>query len=300
MSTLEDLLYARLAGDSTLTALLATITTASGPAPAIFVEQSPNDTAREWINAQLPRIVLTVSRSVDPARGSEAMLIVDVYASTLDIPAISDRVRVLLEAVYWHPTGEPPLATRLSSIASAPQLAELSGAEDAIEHMYNVLVFPNAPSIDPNVASAIYTWATAKFSTGVQANPSTWDSDASAPALYASLRSKTLVRRWMNARPPKFEWQGELRVHVMHASAQTRQEWTQRVVDQLALNPDIPLSNSGILRVEKPTMDMWLDPLRFGQVSAQVSFLTAAPASGVDRIQRVIITGDTPLEVPHA
>ena len=302
MSTLEELVYDRLAASEAVTALLAQVDTDK---PAIFVEQAPDSSSKRWVEPaeQTPRVVLTVQRIEDPARGSDATLLVDLFGLSDALPALSAAVQAALSGVYFHPTSEPPLAIRVPSAMPDPALAAYASIDDALALSFDVLAFPPAAVFAPDPVTTLQEWAADTLvddddKPQVQVDPSAWDADEALPALYCSLRSQRLLKRW----PTKFQWQAEVRLHLLHRDVTTREAMARRLAQALAQTPDLRMGQ-GWLTIDRPLVaDFAADPFRTGQVSFTAEFWTAKPPSAAQKIERVELSGqDLPtVEVPAA
>lgn len=300
MATLESLVYDRLSGDATLTALLARW----GGAPAVFIEQAPGSESKRWDspNVQSPRVVLSVSRVQDPTRGSDATLLIGLFGPSDALPALAARVQTLSNGVPFHPDDEPPLWTRLRTNDPDPNLALLAGAEDAQAISLDVIALPDSPAFDPDPIAALYGLSAtvlidAESAPTAQTDPATWDADSPLPAVYWALRNETLLRRW----PVSYQWNAEVRCFVLGPDATARQQVARQLAQALALTPRIALSPAGWLKIDRSiSLDFSADPLRQGQLSATAEFWTQKPPSGADRIATVEVRGaDVPLlEVP--
>lgn len=303
MASLESLVYDRLAADSALVALLATV---DGGDPAIFVEQAPDDTSRRWDTAaQTPRVVFEVQRLADPTRGNDATLLVGLHAPAAVLPAIAARVQARLDGTYWHPSSEAPLATRHRRTNSDPLLAELGGAEDAWSMEFDVLAFPLSPALVPDPVAVLNAWAAWRFVSAdlvpaplLQVDPSTWSSDDPRPALYFTVRGERLAEPTHGRWPTKLRWFAEVRGHVLTSDPTERALWGRRLVQALAERQAIGDGQSHVW-IDRPlSYDATADPLRTGQVSAQAEFWTDIPRPTSVPLLRVQVVEEMPLEVP--
>lgn len=286
MSTLEELLYQRLTGDTTLSAMLTTF----GGAPAVFEFYAPPDTDPGWSGAQSPRVEFYVTRQEDPERrvaGQVSVSILHRAESAALVADIEARVRALLDGATFRPD-EGTVTLQWARIDPFDQYPDYRG----VEAVYDLIAWPSGLTYTPDPVQALRSWTAAKW-TNIQVDPETWSPNDTNPALYWRMANVAGVQ--------PIQWgawiDGVFHGHVLANSPSVRVEWIRRVVEGLALDRRVLLDDGSKLFLQRIAADSNADPLRTGQIRLVARFGVLAPAASDPILQSAYISGDANGEV---
>lgn len=278
--TLEELLYARLTSDATLSSLLGNY----AGAPAIFEQFAPDDTAPGW-GRRYPRIEFQVIWQQNFERrvaGSLVLAIVHEQSSLADLALVESRLRELLDGAAFQ-----PLAGTVSTRWGRADPLEVRDTDyRGLQVAYDLLAWPEGLTGNPDPVVALRGWSAARWPE-LQVSPTSWSPSDLAPALYWRLAGLRLAGR--NAAVAWYD--AVLAGHILAPSPAVRLTWARRITEALAASVHVPLDDGSPLFFQVVRADSEADPFRSGQIQVTGRFGMLRPAAGGVPVQRLVLSG---------
>jgi hypothetical protein len=121
---------------------------------------------------------------------------------------------------------------------------------------------------NPDPVAALQSWTGSQWPDMLHTDPATWAPDDTKPGIYwrlvtAQASELTNWGAWIEAR---------LRAHIVAPGHSTRLKWTRQLVEGLALQRDVALSDGSPLLFGTVAGDSEADPMRLGQISLTARF----------------------------
>ena len=269
---IEQALYEHLKAQSVLEPYLATY----NDAMAIFNQEAPSDTDELWNNGpQYGRVVFAVDLQGDPERIIGGTLAVDIMCKENDAPPeeIEPIIRSLIHG-YFFSKGTFAVAAqwRNSSYFTQPT-DQVLGCTLTFE----LLGFPMLTTSNPDVIQRVNKWTSETFKNIHVINHDTLPSSAWKPtdgdsAIYWRLVTDTPAG-WI---PDTFQtsWRiAHVKCHVFSADNATALQVSRDITIHMQIVKRIMKEGEAPLMVNRRNnVDMTADPLRTGQVTAEITY----------------------------
>lgn len=150
----------------------------------------------------------------------------------------------------------------------------------------------NGLTYDPDPVTALRNW-TATTWPEVHTDPGVWSPADATPGIYWRLlrlapAEMTAAITWLDA---------QLMAHILAPGAATRLQWIRKLVEGLAKQRRISLSDNSPLLLRAVAADSEADPMRRGQVQLTARFGVLTPVATVSVLNRAVVSGATTGEV---
>ena len=264
------------------------LTTHNG-VPAVFYQSAPGDTDEGWDGgAQYPRISFMIYMQGDAERQSSGQLVLDSMSiDTGPAPEeIESAVMALLQDVFMTPDDGIPccLAWARSDGFSENTTEDYNGIQGfvGVTTTFDVFSFPRQLTTTPDPIAAVgnYLKAQAAGATliGTDKLPDYYTATAKGPAFYARLEALgkdrvTNAVAWMTA---------NIAVHIFAPTSEARLAWLRILVDHLACDEEMTLSDGSPLFLLDIQADSSAAYTTTGQlhISTKYGILRQAPGGG--------------------
>lgn len=246
--------------------------------PAVFSHWTPVDDSQGWQGEdRYPRINLVLSRLEDVERKMSHSLEVAVRCKRND-PAIEEIEEDIINAlhnVFFQPEGEASyyLSWDQSGIVEKESFIGGTFLIEKKSCFLNVWEYPvSLLGQENNPILAINAWTKNLVPAGTVIGHESFGGklipDQNHPACYWFLTGMNLEQPmnsvvWMN---------GILTGYVFAPSVQSRQQWTKKIADELALAGELMMDDGGPLMIEAVDVDFNGDYLAKGQIQAGIRF----------------------------
>lgn len=267
----EEKIYSYLVQNPNVGKLL---TTYNG-LPAVFLQEAPSDTDKNWADNQYGRLIFGVDYVENAERAISATLWVDIFSSKtgpqpeetadivkreLDKRFFSDGAEVV--ALDWNATNG---------------FQETFGDKlvNGVTLTFDVLFFPSQLTTQPDPIEAMNRWTKEKlpnaFVMGVDDLPDTWTPNSETPTVYwrvanirdGSLYPNTYHCTWHDA---------DLTGHFMMDDTTARQTVCKSIVDALTTAGTVMLLDGSPLFVLRTAFTAGADAVEAGQVTVTASY----------------------------
>ena len=269
---IEQALYEHLKSQESLIPYLATY----NDALAVFNQEAPADTDELWNDVpQYGRVVFAVDLQGDTERTMGGTLAVDIMCADDDAPPeeIEPILRSLIHG-YFFSNG---------TFTVAAQWRNSSYFTQPTDHVvgctltFDLLGFPVLTTSSPDVIKRVNKWTSETFSNLHVINhdelpSSAWKPSKGDSAVYWRLVTDTPAG-WI---PDTFQtsWRiAHIKCHVFSADNATALEVTRNITTYMQIVKRILKEGEAPLMVNRRNnVDMSADPLRTGQVTAEVTY----------------------------
>ncbi len=270
---LDDMIFSRLKDDATLASMLASYDQRA----AVFYQQAPERSNSAWGSVQYPRVDFVVDMRDDPVHGSAATLDVSIWCAeqSQHAPEQIERViRALLNGTFAKPVDGTLccLSWLQSGAFNGNREDEKDGHTFGVMMQFAIKELPVQEIFDPDPVSAICAWLKEKRGayTVIGADDiSGWLSPTTeAPVVYWNLTDVKAEREtnccvWYDC---------AMSGHVFAPTATERFAVACSIVDDIAMESRILMSDGSPMLPSGCMCDAEADSLNKGQISMRVRF----------------------------
>ncbi|MEG0766251.1 MAG: hypothetical protein RR482_00915 [Clostridia bacterium] len=271
--TLDDMIFARMRDSADLAPLLARFDNR----PAVFYQHAPERSNGAWGVSQYPRVDFVVDIRDEPLHNSAGTLEISVWSATKSEYSPEQIERVIRELL--HATFAKPIDGSLYCIAWARSGAfdgtmddEKEGAVIGCMMQFSVKALPVQKIFSPDPITAISAWLKAKRPgyTVIGADDiAGWLVPSSeAPVVYWNL-TDVVVERETNC---CVWYRCALVGHVLAPTATQRFSISCTVLDDLAMESRVLMSDGSPMMISDGTASAEADSLDDGQLTMTVRF----------------------------
>lgn len=269
---IEQALCEHLKAQSNLKQYLATY----NDEPAVFNQEAPPDMDNLWNNGpQYGRIVFAVDLQGDPARTMGGTLAVDIMCKEDDTPPeeIEPTIRDLIHGYFFSNGTFACAAQWKNSTYFTQPVDKVIGCTLT----FDLLGFPILTTSNPDVIARLNKWTSETFKNIHVINHDTLPSSAWKPtdgdsAVYWRLVTDSPAG-WI---PDTFQtsWRiAHVKCHVFSADNSTALQVSRDITTHMQIVKRIMKEGESPLMVNRRNnVDMMADPLRTGQVTAEVTY----------------------------
>lgn len=269
--TLEELIYARLAGNEKLRKILATY----GHMPAVFLQKCPDDTADEWDGIQYPRADYLVDMTADPERHSSGIVTVNVYSIDTGQPPeeVAPFVREALCNIVMQAEGrEYCIAWERTELFETGTVQSPNTLVNGCAISFLLIAFPRQETKEPDPALAlqefIKKWAPDSLIIGRDHIESVYEPSDKRPAFYVRITGEktnraTYALRWVDCMAA---------IHVIAPTPEGRNAWCRYLVDTLQVLGEVAMLDGAPMLVHELAVDNAAEYLTVGQIMVKAEY----------------------------
>ena len=248
-------------------------------------------------NTQKPYLVLREGVQDPEADWAAFSTIVEVWpyvkrTTFQQVDSLANAVINTLHRARFSHAGEEYLVDYMGSAGQDFVDTEWNAITRGLRFRVFALGWLNGLTYDPDPVVALQNW-TAETWPEVQTNPATWSPADITPGIY--WRMVRLVPVEITA---AVNWiEAQINGHILVPSAAVRLSWVREVIEGIAKQRRLKMTDDGPLELLRVTADSEADPMRRGQIQLTARFAVLQPRAQHDVLRKAFAGGDIDMEV---
>lgn len=242
-------------------------------------------------NTQKPYLVLREGVQDPEADWAAFSTVIEVWpyvkrTTFQQVDSLANAVIDTLHRARFSHAGEEYLIDYLGSAGQDFVDEEWDAITRGLRFRVFALGWLNGLTYAPDPVVALQSW-TAESWPEAHTDPATWSPADIAPGIYWRLVRLTPVEitaavNWMEA---------QINGHILTPSASVRLAWVRKIIEGLAKQRRLKMSDGGPLELLRVVADSEADPMRRGQIQLTARFGVLMPVATVPVLNQAVVDG---------